>query len=182
MSYSFFFFSGASPDNKKSEISICQVRQGGIGLPDRDYYFDEDKEDKRKAYKAHIAKMLSLLHNTTQKSISSQEESGTCGDNNNVVDESFTTIAHQIYDLESQLAKAHMTKTENRDPGTTYNKMSVEALTKLCENKFDFGTYFVSATKKTIDELGDINIRNALLSFHSLCGFPQYVYIGYGMG
>ena len=39
-----------SPDKKQSEWSIAQIGQGGIGLPDRDYYFDEDKEDKRKAY------------------------------------------------------------------------------------------------------------------------------------
>ena len=46
-----------SPDKKQSEWSIAQIGQGGIGLPDRDYYFDEDKEDKRKAYQ-----VFTLLH------------------------------------------------------------------------------------------------------------------------
>lgn len=35
--------------------------QGGLGLPDRDYYFDEDKVDKRDAYKVHVANMMKLL-------------------------------------------------------------------------------------------------------------------------
>jgi putative endopeptidase len=53
-----FFGAYASPDKKDANHSICQVVQGGLGLPDRDYYFDEDKADKRDAYKVHIAKMM----------------------------------------------------------------------------------------------------------------------------
>lgn len=60
-----FFCMGASPDNKNSDHSLCQVSQGGLGLPDRDYYFDEDKEEKRVAYKKHVAMMLTLLDDPT---------------------------------------------------------------------------------------------------------------------
>ena len=60
-----------SPDKKQSEWSIAQLSQSGIGLPDRDYYFDEDKAEKRDLYKSHIAKMLALLDPTM-----SLEESG----------------------------------------------------------------------------------------------------------
>ena len=81
-----FFCIGASPDNKNSNHSLCQVSQGGLGLPDRDYYFDTDKEDKRVAYKHHVAKMLTLLtgpHATepTEAAIAAAEqvyELGTC--------------------------------------------------------------------------------------------------------
>ena len=59
------FASVPRPDNKNSDHSLCQVSQGGLGLPDRDYYFDEDKEDKRVAYKKHVAMMLTLLDDPT---------------------------------------------------------------------------------------------------------------------
>ena len=52
----------ASPDKKDANHSICGVSQSGLGLPDRDYYFDEDKADKRDLYRTHIAKMLTLLN------------------------------------------------------------------------------------------------------------------------
>ncbi len=117
-------------------------------MPDRDYYFDEDKADKRTAYKKHIAKMLYLLDNSDKGA-------------DDEIDATYASVAEQIYNLEEKLAEAHMTKTENRDPEATYNKMSVEELTKVvCEDKFDFASYFTSATKKTIESLGDINIRN----------------------
>ena len=57
-----FFAIGAGPDKKNSDHSIAQVAQGGIKLPDRDYYFDEDKEEKRTAYKKTMSFMLTLLN------------------------------------------------------------------------------------------------------------------------
>jgi putative endopeptidase len=140
---------GASPDNKQSNISICQIAQGGLGLPDRDYYFDEDKEDKRIAYKTHIAKMLSLLQNNTN-------------DNDDNVEDTFIKISNDIFDLETKLAKGHMTKTENRDPESTYNKMSIHELSSstYSDPKFPFPAFFTAATNKTMDELGHVNIRN----------------------
>ena len=148
MIFAFFLLkSGASPDNKESGTTICQISQGGIGLPDRDYYFDEDKEEKRNAYKLHIAKMLSLIKDPTTSSTD--------------VDEEMITIANQIYELELKLAEGHMTKTENRDPEATYNKMNINELTKsFCDDEFHFPSYFMSATNKSIEELGDINVRN----------------------
>lgn len=140
-----FFSIGASPDNNNSDHSIAQVAQGGIGLPDRDYYFDEDKEDKRTAYKKHLAQMLTLLDDPSAESPS----------------EASLANADKVYGLEEKLAKAHMTKTENRDPEATYNKMSVaDFATNICKDKFDFEAYFQAAIGKSSDELGDINIRN----------------------
>lgn len=147
---------GASPDNKQSDISICQIAQGGLGLPDRDYYFYEDKEDKRIAYKTHIAKMLSLLQNDSD-------------DNNNdnvkmthpFLEDTFIKIANDIFDLETKIAKGHMTKTENRDPESTYNKMSIHELSSTYSDPtFSFQNFFHAATNKTMDELGHVNIRN----------------------
>ncbi len=148
-----FFSIGASPDNKQSDMSICQIAQGGLCLPDRDYYFDEDKEDKRIAYKTHIANMLSLLQNNNNNNNS--------GDIYN--NDTFIQIANDIFDLETKLAKGHMTKTQNRDPESTYNKMSIHELSSsstYSDPKFSFPNFFHAATNKTIDELGHVNIRN----------------------
>jgi putative endopeptidase len=135
-----FFSIGASPDNTNSDHCLCQVAQGGLGLPDRDYYFDEDKEDKRVAYKIHVANMLALLNGTD--------------------DEDMADAAESIYtDIEIKLAEKHMTKTENRDPEATYNKMSLDDLTnKCCGGLFDFSAYFAGSTG--LDDLGDLNVRH----------------------
>jgi putative endopeptidase len=53
-----------------------------------------------------------------------------------------------------------MTKTENRDPVTTYNKMTIGQLVDMCEGKFDFASYLEAATGKSVNELGEINVRN----------------------
>jgi len=138
-----FFAIGASPDNKNSDHSLCQVYQGGLGLPDRDYYFDDDKEDKRVAYKTHVALMLTLLDDP--KATEPTAES--------------TEAAESVYNLEMKLAEAHMTKTENRDPNATYNPMTVAELTERCGSAFDFASYFAAAAKSA-EELGRINVRN----------------------
>ena len=150
-----FFAIGASPDNTNSDHSLCQVYQGGLGLPDRDYYFDDDKEDKRTAYKTHVALMLTLLEDA-------QAAEPT---------EANAAAAESIYQLEARLAEAHMTKTENRDPNATYNPMTVSELTERCGGArgdggdgggFDFASYFAAATggAKSAEELGKINVRN----------------------
>ena len=132
-----FFCIGAGPDNENSDHSLCQVSQGGLGLPDRDYYFDEDKEAKRVAYKKHVAMLLTLLDDpsATEPSASAIE------------------AAEHVYALELRLAEAHMTKIE-------YNKMSVAELTENGGDAFDFSSCFVGAMGKSPEELGDVNVRN----------------------
>jgi len=145
----------ASPDYKDSDRSICQLFQGGLGLPDRDYYFDETKEDKRSAYKVHIAKMLHLLQQELEKNHTSTD-----------ADEIPDEIIHEanaVYDLEKSLAEAHMTKTENRDPHATYNRMDLlHLMSTVCQDKFDFRSFFSAATsfQQPETELGEINVRN----------------------
>ena len=51
---------GPSADFKDSNMNIAYATQGGLGLPDRGYYFDKDKADKLAAYQAHVAKILEL--------------------------------------------------------------------------------------------------------------------------
>mmetsp|Transcript_87826 Transcript_87826/g.170176 ORF Transcript_87826/g.170176 Transcript_87826/m.170176 type:complete len:748 (+) Transcript_87826:48-2291(+) len=155
-----FFGVGSSPDAADANLTIAQVGQGGLGLPDRDYYFDEDKADKREAYKKHIAVMLTLL------------DGG--GGGGGVPEEGgeeeppavFVAAAEIIFALELELAAAHMTKTEKRDPLKTYNKMSLEELSALNEEDtgnseaaFDWFAFFAGLGKGA-SELGSVNVRN----------------------
>ena len=48
------------PDFKDSSMNIAYAMQGGLGLPDKTYYFDKDKKPIREAYEKHIAKVLEL--------------------------------------------------------------------------------------------------------------------------
>ncbi|UKJ07594.1 M13 family metallopeptidase [Solitalea lacus] len=100
-------------DMKNSEEMALYLNQGGIGLPDRDYYFNTDSRTKaiRDDYKGqHLIKMFKLsdLDETNSKS-----------------------AAEGTYKLEENLAKASRKLEALRDPYANYNKMSVVDLNKL---------------------------------------------------
>ena len=142
-----FFGFGAGPDKTDSERSICQIYQGGLGLPDRDYYFDEDKEEKRAEYRAHVARMLALLSGG--------------GGGEGIPGPAVEAAAAAVYGLELRLAGAHMTKTENRDPEATYNKMTLADLTeRVGGGRLDFGAYLAAATGRAPGDLGEVNVCN----------------------
>lgn len=86
------------------------LNQGGLGLPDRDYYLKDDAKFKgfRDAYLAHIEKMLSMSGD------SKPHES-----------------ASAIFALESQLASSQWSRVENRDPVKTYNKIATNKFSEL---------------------------------------------------
>jgi predicted metalloendopeptidase len=109
-----FFHTGTSPDKKDANHSICQVSQGGLGLPDRDYYFDEDKAEKRTLYVEHVAKVLALV-----------------APDSYAAEGSAKAAAEAVMAMETDLANSHMTKTEKRDVEKTYNKMSISALSEV---------------------------------------------------
>ena len=134
-----------SPDKKQSEWSIAQLSQSGIGLPDRDYYFDEDKEDKRKLYQEHIAATLALLGAPYYADKAAAE-----------------AAAAGVYNFEKSLAEVHMTRTERRDPIKTYNKMSIADLQAKCDAEsggggVEFSRFFALAGKPA-DQIGEINV------------------------
>jgi len=130
-----------SPDKKNSEWSIGQLDQAGLGLPDRDYYFDEDKQDKRDMYKEHVTKMFSLLDDS---SVNPEE------------------AAKIVLEIEQKIAGFHMTRTDRRDPEKTYNKMSVEELQKRIDQDGGSGGLrldrFFALIGKPVDQLGEINV------------------------
>ena len=109
-------------DFKDSTQVIAEADQGGLGLPDRDYYSKDDakSEELRKAYVAHVTKMFELLG---EKPADAAADAAT------------------VMRIETALAKGQMTRVERRDPPNLYHKMSVEDLQKLAP-AFAWNTYF----------------------------------------
>ncbi|HTB92744.1 MAG TPA: M13 family metallopeptidase [Candidatus Sulfotelmatobacter sp.] len=103
---------GSVPDFKNSSQMIAAARQGGLGMPDRDYYLREDDHSKqlREGYVKHVAKMFELTGDAPDKAAS----------------EAKTVMA-----LETSLAKASRTRVELRDPEKNYNKMTLAELKSL---------------------------------------------------
>lgn len=110
-------------DGKKSTQYIVSVYQGGITLPDRDYYLKNTKRfiDIRTKYVSHIAKMFDMAG----------IEDG-------------QAKAKMILDFETALAKAHWTRVENRDPVKTYNKFAITDLDNKMPD-FDWHLYATEA-------------------------------------
>jgi predicted metalloendopeptidase len=107
-----FFNFASSQDDKDSTREIAQAVQGGLGMPDRDYYTKTDDASKklRDQYVAHVTKMLALLG----------EDQAKAADD-----------AKKIMDLETSLAQASRTRVELRDREKNYNKMTPDDLQKL---------------------------------------------------
>ncbi len=122
-------------DFKDSTRNIAWLYQGGLGLPDRDYYFSEDPKmtEIRKEYVLHIAKMLQFLGDSEQDA---------------------ATKAKAIMDLETRLAKVSMTVVEQRDPNAIYHRMTRADLQNLAPN-IDWRHYF---TAIGLADPGDMNV------------------------
>lgn len=106
------FDNEVSQDDKKSDEMCLKLWQGGIGLPERDYYFKTDSSTSniRKAYVKHIEKLLEFQG---QDSLSASK------------------AAENILTLETKLAKVSRTLADLRDPYSNYNKTAITDLEKL---------------------------------------------------
>jgi putative endopeptidase len=116
----FDFF--AVPDDKNSKMNIAALYQGGLGLPDRDYYLstDENTVKTRKEYVAHISRMLVMA-----------------GVSQDIADKK----AADVLDIETRLAKISRSRVDLRDPNANYNKITVDELCNIAP-VFDWKTYF----------------------------------------
>ncbi|MFO7880525.1 MAG: M13 family metallopeptidase [Bacteroidota bacterium] len=130
----FYLFGGADADN--ADMKIAQIHQGGLGLPDRDYYTSDDarSQDIRREYVRYMTNMLVLLGDEADEA---EEKAG------------------MIMDLETRLAEKSMTRLEQRNPHATNNKMQLADLDEL-SGTFDFPLYF---TEVGLPEPGVINVR-----------------------
>jgi putative endopeptidase len=131
----FIFGMYGSADRMNSDFQIAHLSQGGLGLPDRSYYFDkgEEAENIRAEYVNHIQKMLEFA-----------------GENS----EDAAKAAGVIMEIEIRLADASLTRVERRDVQKTYNKMNLEKVDALMDN-FDWAAYFRNIG---LPEPGDINV------------------------
>ena len=110
------------PDMHDSRETIAYLDQGGITLPDRDYYIKDDAKsvETRRRYVEHVQKMFELVGDTT----------GTA-----------TAEAKTVLEVETGLAQASMDRTERRDPKTRDHKMTVAEIAAAAPN-FDLAVYF----------------------------------------
>jgi putative endopeptidase len=101
------FGAGVSPDAKNSSIYALTFGQGGLSLPDRDYYLKDEFANQRDAYQAHVRKMLTLLGESAADA---------------------ATHAATVIGIETDLARAGRSRVELRDPIKNYNKFSTAEL------------------------------------------------------
>ncbi|WP_323142306.1 M13 family metallopeptidase [Massilia phyllosphaerae] len=112
---------GIHQDNKDSTKYVADIGQGGLGMPDRDYYLKADDAklaDTKAKYQAHVQKMLAMA-----------------GDKNAAAN------AKAIVDFETEIARVQWTKVELRDPIKAYNKVNLADMDKTAPG-FDWKTWF----------------------------------------
>ena len=127
----FQFRSGA--DDRDSGREIAQLRQGGLGLPERDYYFRDDAKSRelRGQYAAHVARMLQLLGDAPQVA-----QAG----------------AAAVMKLETALAQGSLRRVDLRNPYRSYHKMPVSRVGELVPG-VDWKRYFADTGSPSFGEL-----------------------------
>ena len=105
----------ASPDRHNSSMTIAEVTQSGLSLPDRDYYLKTDTKavEQRKEFTNHVARMLSLT-----------------GEERNQANSDAETVLR----LETEFAKVSLDRTAQRDPVNLDHKMTVAEFSGLAPN------------------------------------------------
>jgi putative endopeptidase len=117
-----FFEFGVDQDAKDSSKQIAEVAQGGLSLPDRDYYIVDNKHFStiRAQYIEHLKKMFALAGDTPDQAAKE---------------------AAAVMEIETAMAKASMSRTDLRDPEKRYHIYNVADFQKLTPD-FDWNAYF----------------------------------------
>jgi len=120
-------------DAGHSDWQIAAVSQGGIGLPDRDYYLRTDSAGvaTRARYVEHIARSFELLGDPADRA---------------------RAAAEAILGLETSLAKASMTNVQRRDPNAVYHKIAADSLRRLSPT-FDWSAYLAARGIASLDSV-----------------------------
>jgi putative endopeptidase len=157
---SMLFAAGSTQDPDDSEHVIADVDQGGLSMPDRDYYTKDDTKSKetRQHYVQHIQKVFELIGDTPT----------TAGKN-----------AETVMRLETALAKASLTRVERRDPHKLVHKMKIAELAQLAPN-FDWAAYYREMQYPefailNVDAPEFIKELNTLLSSESIDSWKTYL-------
>ncbi len=129
---SMMFFFTADQDYGDATRIIAFAYAGGLGLPDRDYYFKTDarSQNLRNKYLAHVQKTFELLGDAPANAAKE---------------------ARTVMDIETALAKASLTRVELRDPYKTYHKMTLAQLQALTPH-FDWTSYLRQSGAPAVTE------------------------------
>ena len=143
---------GGAPDPKRSTVYIASASQGGLGLPDRDYYLNPDSSSARMRtdYVAHVGRMLALLGRKDA-----------------------TAEAAAVMAIETALAKASMTNVQRRDPKAVYHKVPLDTL-KAWAPGVDWAAYF---SVRGMQEPDSVNVQQPDF-FRAVSGLTSSVAIG----
>ena len=151
---------GSAQDYRDASQVIAEADQGGLGLPDRDYYLKEDAKsvELRKKYVAHVEKIFELL-----------------GDKPDVAE----TEAQTVLRIETALAKGSLTRVERRNPKNLDHKLTSAELEKISPD-FAWTIFF---TKVGLPSLSSLNVTspnffqamNEEISKENLAGWKVYL-------
>jgi putative endopeptidase len=128
---------GAQQDAKNSSEVIAGIRQGGLSLPDRDYYLNADKRyaDIRTNYTDHLTRMFQLLGESPAQS---------------------SADAQRVLSIETALARPAKTRVEMRDPNANYHRMTAAELAQLAPG-FNWPRFFTGEGR---GDVSSINVQN----------------------
>lgn len=128
--HSLFGF-GVGQDMKDVNKNAAYIGQGGLGLPNRDYYLQDNKKKEREEYVLYIKKLFMMTGD--QEAIAAKK-------------------ADQVFRFEKRLADSMMAPAEMRIPEKTYNKMSFTAAKNLFRS-FDFENYLKLVGSQSFDTI-----------------------------
>jgi putative endopeptidase len=138
---------GSEPDAKNSMMEIAGTDQGGLGLPDRDYYLKSDPKSVqlRNDYEKHVTRIFELLGETPEKAAAD---------------------AKTVLKVETELATAAMDRVERRDPNKVYHKMTTAQLQELSPG-FTWKEYFTTIGAPSFDSL-DVSVPGFVKGMNQL--------------
>jgi putative endopeptidase len=151
---------GVTQDQKDSSKQILATGQGGLSLPDRDYYLNPDSRFAkiREQYVAHVTKMFTLLGDTPARA----------------ADE-----ANAVMTIETALAKGSMDRVEMRDPAKRYHIMTIAKLQGLTPD-YNWKQYLDGIGMGSVPSLdvvspGFVSAVNAELAIETLASIKSYL-------
>jgi putative endopeptidase len=151
---------GTEQDQKDSSKQILATGQGGLSLPDRDYYLNDDDRSKtiRAQYVAHVTKMFTLLGDTPTQA----------------ADE-----AASVLRIETALAKGSMSRVERRDPSKIYHVMTIAEVQQLTP-AYNWKTYLDGIGMGEVPSInisspGYLQAMNAELTSEPLAALKSYL-------
>jgi putative endopeptidase len=124
-----FFSFGISPDPKGSNLYMTGIAPAGFGLPDRDYYLTDRFKAQREAYAGHVERTLQLIGWPAA-----------------------AEGAKAVMALETRIAEATWSQTEQRDPVKMYKQMSLEAVRTLAPD-FDWTAFLAGVGAPPVTQL-----------------------------